>query len=260
MSEVLLLFDVERENTVCSLFGVNTASSLTALRAAVTDQVSELIPEHFLFARDATQQIPKSAEDFVIINSITSREVLETSRGVIVFTNDEIENAVGREKQRRTFWNQKAKQLSKTLLPKAKIYEKIHADWRLQKSENLLQQGRADVELANNTGNGSPSTSSKTKAKVKKGTLQNNIARVKMYKAEYTKLSNEVKELLVGKPTENVKTLRHPRARLDLSKSNLKKAQDAMRKTQDAMRKKYHKTYNDVSRLLRLTISYIVRD
>ncbi|CAB3999181.1 Hypothetical predicted protein [Paramuricea clavata] len=74
MSEVLLLFDVERENTVCSLFGVNTASSLKALRAAVTDQVSELIPEHFLFARDATQQIPKSAEDFLIINSITSRD------------------------------------------------------------------------------------------------------------------------------------------------------------------------------------------
>ena len=45
------------------------------------------------------------------------------------------------------------------------------------------------------------------------------------------KLSNEVKELLVGKRNENAEKLSDLRARLQLSKSNFKKAQDAMRKT-----------------------------
>ncbi len=251
---------------------MDVESSLKELRAAVAAQVPELMPAKFLFIENKIEQISRSAEDFVIINTITARnndgnltvcfsdicppKQVETEsvsndgskirndncgqqesyeqnndktsvnqalksptswslRGVKVFTNKEIEDAVGKEKHRRIFWNKRAKELSRTQISKAKIYEKIHADWRLQKSENLLEQGRADVKLADKAANDSPST----EAGVKRGTLQKNIARVEMYKTEYTKLSNEVKELLVGKPSENVKKLSDLRARLTFSPS-----------------------------------------
>ena len=171
----------------------------------------------------------KQVTNKISINEALKRPSSWSIRGVKIFRNEEIEKAVGLEKERRKFWNQQAKELSKiTMMTKAQIYEKIHADWRVKKSKHMLDQG-ADM-VGCQLLFADPKTKT-TKPKVKAGTLENNMERVEQCKAEFTKLSEEVKKLLVGIPDKNTDQLTHLREKLALARSDLRKAQGAMRKT-----------------------------
>lgn len=149
-------------------------------------------------------------------------------RGVKVYDEKEIEVAIGKEKERRMFWNKRAKNLSKSSMTKVKIYETIHNEWRLEKSENLLRQSASTSDAV-----AIGQSSKETRERVKKGTLENNRQKVELFKAEFDTLSNDVKELgrKAKKSPEERERLKTLREKLALAKSNLRKAHDAMRKT-----------------------------
>ena len=149
-------------------------------------------------------------------------------KGVKVYDEKEVDVAIGKEKERRLFWNKRAKNLSKTLMTRAKIHETIHNEWRLEKSEKLLRQS-ARTSDAVSIGE----SSKNTHKRVKKGTLENNRQKVEVFKTEFATLSSDVKELerKVKKCPEEIERLKTLREKLALAKSNLRKAHDAMRKT-----------------------------
>ena len=75
-------------------------------------------------------------------------------------------------------------------MTKVKIYETIHNEWRLEKSENLLRQSASTSDAV-----AIGQSSKETCERVKKGTLENNRQKVELSKAEFDTLSNDVKEL-----------------------------------------------------------------
>jgi hypothetical protein len=51
-------------------------------------------------------------------------------KGIKLYSDNDIETSTGKEKERRIFWNRRAKELSKENVNKADLYKRIHEDWR----------------------------------------------------------------------------------------------------------------------------------
>ncbi|XP_031552835.1 uncharacterized protein LOC116290009 [Actinia tenebrosa] len=139
-------------------------------------------------------------------------------KGIKIYKEKEIEDARGKEKERRIFWNAKAKILAKSDLKKTQIYEEIHKAWRLKKTEILLGES-SGVRMA--------STS------MKKGTLEKNKERFQLAKRECETLSDKIKELMKtksAKTEQQMIELRELQSNFDIARSTLRKAQDALRK------------------------------
>ncbi|CAB3988428.1 Hypothetical predicted protein [Paramuricea clavata] len=156
-------------------------------------EVQDFMRKEFVFIRCQGQEeifISKAKEEMLTIKDnnlsvhfvaicpdnplVAGKESLKSPtswsiKGVKVYDEKEIEVAIGKEKERRMFWNKHAKNLSKPSMTKVEIYETIHNDWWLEKSENLLRQSASTSDAV-----AIGQSSKETREHVKKGTLENN--------------------------------------------------------------------------------------
>ncbi len=132
-------------------------------------------------------------------------------KGIKVYSETEIERSSGKEKERRVFWNQRAKQLSKQNIRKADLYQQIHLYWRIHK----------DGAIKENTQTLGTSTN------VKKMTFEKNVARVENARKMVTDLRKKMEECV----SSDKKKMTRLKEEFSWAKSELRKAQDAFRKT-----------------------------
>ena len=85
-------------------------------------------------------------------------------------------------------------------MTKAEIYHSIHKEWQLQKSANILNESSLV----------SGQSSKETQSRVKHRALENNVKKLEQCKSEFSRLSNDVKELekKVGKSQEDKEKLK----------------------------------------------------
>ena len=144
-------------------------------------------------------------------------------KGVKIYSEMDIEEAVGMEKERLRFWNHTAKNLSRTLSKKSVIIDAIHKEWRLRKADLMLDE----------------SSGISQSAKVKKNTLQKNKARVERATAEVRRLSTQLKTIahLPSRDSQQRRQFRDLTAKSNKASSELRKAEDALRKTIKKLKK-----------------------
>lgn len=135
-------------------------------------------------------------------------------KGIKLYSEKEIECSSDKEKERRKFWNQRAKQLSKESMKKDDLYQQIHHDWRMHKDDTIKQKGQT----------------SGTSSTVKNITFKKNVARVENAKQMLTDLKKEMEECVKSDADEKKKMSRLEE-KFSSAKSELRKAQDASRKT-----------------------------
>ena len=94
-------------------------------------------PMEFPTMFNHTSQTPNTSA-FSKLKSPTSCSL----KGIKLYSETEIENSSGKEKERRVFWNQRAKQLSKENIKKADLYQQIHLDWRMHKDSAIKKKAQ----------------------------------------------------------------------------------------------------------------------
>ena len=140
-------------------------------------------------------------------------------KGIKIYSQQEVDTAVGYEKQRREFWNQEAKNLSRsTNLSREHIAKCINERWRKEKATIL--QNELDAKLASGVHQATPNT---------KKTVCKNWERVKELRDEITDVEENMARMEKGKNTDSGLLSRLKQKKSCLM-SKLKKAQDCMRK------------------------------
>ncbi len=140
-------------------------------------------------------------------------------KGIKIYSQQEIDTAAGYEKQRREFWNQEAKNLSRsTMLSRERIAKCINEHWRKEKA--TLLQNELDAKLAS----GGHQATSNTKKTVCK-----NLERVKELRDKIADVEESISRMEKGKNTDSGSLSRLKQQKSCLM-SQLKKAQDCMRK------------------------------
>ena len=140
-------------------------------------------------------------------------------KGIKIYSQQEIDAAVGYENQRREFWNQEAKNLSRsTILSREHIAKRINELWRKEKATIL--QNELDAKLASGGHQATPNT---------KKTVCKNLERVKKLSDEINDVEENISRMEKQKNTDSgsLSRLKHQKSCL---MSQLKKAQDCMRK------------------------------
>ena len=160
---------------------------------------------------EATSQSQRQRSALSMLKSPTTCSI----KGIKLFSDKEIETSIGKEKERRTFWNRRASELCKEEPKKADLYKRIHEDWRIHKTDSMTKEVKDLSQLR-------PS-----KSTLKKGTLQSNLARVESAKQNIT----DLQEAIIKTDKHMVMELRKLRDELSSTRSELRKAQDALRKT-----------------------------
>ncbi|CAB4027461.1 Hypothetical predicted protein [Paramuricea clavata] len=106
-------------------------------------------------------------------------------KGIKIYSQQEVDTAVGYEKQRREFWNQEAKNLSRsTNLSREHIAKCINERWRKEKATIL--QNELDAKLASGVHQATPNT---------KKTVCKNWERVKELRDEITDVEENMSRM-----------------------------------------------------------------
>lgn len=160
--------------------------------------------------------LQKSA--FSLLQSPTTCSI----KGIKLYSHKDIETSIGKEKERRIFWNKRARALCKENIKKADLYKQIHEDWRIYKTD-LMTRDVKDLGSRKST--------------LKKATLQNNIARVDCARQKIDHLREAIINANdIHDHKQKTSELQRLRDELSLTKSELRKAQDALRKTTEKMK------------------------
>ena len=112
-------------------------------------------------------------------------------KGIKLYSDNDIETSTGKEKERRIFWNRRAKELSKENVKKADLYKRIHENWRIFKTDSMTEEVK---------------NLSSSQSTLKKGTLRNNIARVESAKQKIKDLKEGI--IKADKPVTELRKLR----------------------------------------------------
>ena len=213
------IYSVDKRETLCMLFDVKQSSTLADLRHQAERDVTMMLPLTLKYQfLNRTVPVPVESEDAITVASVieieeeqcktfiqnenTSKDDKEGRKlglwsklrspdsselkGIKIYSEEEIEEAVGKEKERRRFWNVTARALLKKIPDKKILYERMHKEWRLHKA-NESENIKMGAGL------------SRTNLKLKKSTLEKNTMRVSIAKKKCAELDSELDQLIKKK-------------------------------------------------------------
>lgn len=140
-------------------------------------------------------------------------------KGIKIYSEEEIEEAVGKEKERRRFWNRTARALVKKIPNKKDLYERVHKEWRLHKAYESGENVKTDAGPSGRN------------LKLKKSTLEKNTMRVSKAKEKCAELDSELEELMKkrNRSRDDEEKIRQLKSSSRAADAELRKANNALR-------------------------------
>ena len=192
---------------------IHYTESKTGVAKSETTKSKEEHPPAHTTRKDCVTTVEKATDALAMLQSPTTCSI----KGIKIYSEDEIEKGIGKEKERRRFWNKKARELCKANIKKQDLYSRIHDEWRAHKASSMTKEAKRNE--------------GKEKSTLKKGTLMGNIARVDQAKQKLEDLLKEIKKEENSCCIEKSKKVKRLREELQATRSEIRKAQDALRKS-----------------------------
>lgn len=122
-------------------------------------------------------------------------------KGVHIFTELDIKRSSGTEKERKTWWNEKAKELCEDpeydMLRGEELDQKLHEEWRLYRAGKMLEEQKETIEAIQDFLEKYPDMEEymTSQNKAKQETIERNVKRLEMSMNTVERSSDTLKQL-----------------------------------------------------------------